>query len=62
MCDESELEALLNRGLAARSVSATAMNAESSRSHCVVTIRVEQFMANGEVRHHCVMQCMVCMS
>lgn len=42
VANEDELAWLMSRGLAGRSVAATAMNSESSRSHCVVTIRVEQ--------------------
>eukprot|EP00887_Chlorella_sp_A99_P003296 scaffold9.g3296.t1 len=47
VASEAECVALMRRGIAARAVSATAMNAGSSRSHCVVTLEVERSLADG---------------
>ena len=44
---EAECVQLMQRGIANRAVSATAMNAGSSRSHCVVTLVVEKAYADG---------------
>jgi predicted nucleic acid-binding Zn-ribbon protein len=41
--DVSDVYALLSRGIAYRTRSATVQNADSSRSHAVVTLRVDQF-------------------
>ena len=43
----AELSACLARGMNARAVGATAMNARSSRSHMVFTIQLEQVRAVG---------------
>ena len=37
----SEMDKYMNVGTAARSVGATAMNQDSSRSHCIFTVFVE---------------------
>ncbi|KAL6764456.1 P-loop containing nucleoside triphosphate hydrolase protein [Haematococcus lacustris] len=50
VCGEDELATLMAAGLSGRSVAATAMNSESSRSHCVVTVNVERSMPSGEAR------------
>eukprot|EP00201_Polytomella_parva_P015646 CAMPEP_0175057240 /NCGR_PEP_ID=MMETSP0052_2-20121109/11147_1 /TAXON_ID=51329 ORGANISM="Polytomella parva, Strain SAG 63-3" /NCGR_SAMPLE_ID=MMETSP0052_2 /ASSEMBLY_ACC=CAM_ASM_000194 /LENGTH=821 /DNA_ID=CAMNT_0016322417 /DNA_START=365 /DNA_END=2830 /DNA_ORIENTATION=+ len=48
--DETQLESAMRRGLAQRSVAATQMNAESSRSHCLVTVNVDRLdRRSGEV-------------
>jgi len=47
---EEEMVAAMTAGLAARAVSATAMNAGSSRSHCVVTVRVASTALDGSSR------------
>ncbi|GBF99459.1 kinesin heavy chain [Raphidocelis subcapitata] len=45
--DEAQLVGLMNAGLAARAVTATNMNATSSRSHCIVTVAVEKACPDG---------------
>jgi kinesin family protein 5 len=47
---EDEIAELLNVGEAARTTSATDMNARSSRSHSVFMIIVEQKAADGSVK------------
>lgn len=42
-----EATALLNRGLSARSIAATALNRKSSRAHTVIKLRVEQTWLEG---------------
>lgn len=49
MCNEQQLVDIMQHGLAARAVSATGMNAQSSRSHCVVTVRVNARATDGTV-------------
>ena len=46
----ADMENLMKKGNLLRSVAATKMNDESSRSHCVFTILVEQLMDNQTVR------------
>ena len=48
---EAELVAFMQQGIANRAVSATAMNAESSRSHLIVTLRMTSTAPGGE--HTC---------
>lgn len=50
MTDEQQLLLLMQQGLARRSVSATCMNSESSRSHCIVSVMVEKMCADGTVQ------------
>ena len=45
--NERDCVELMQRGIAARAVSATAMNAGSSRSHCVVYLVVERAFPDG---------------
>lgn len=47
--DEAQLVGLMHAGLAARAVTATNMNAASSRSHCIVTVGVEKACPDGSV-------------
>ncbi|KAF8056851.1 kin [Scenedesmus sp. PABB004] len=46
---EEQLVAVMRRGLAARTVAATGMNEQSSRSHCVVTVTVEKVRPDGSL-------------
>ncbi|KAG2487000.1 hypothetical protein HYH03_014372 [Edaphochlamys debaryana] len=48
--DEAQLEAVMAGGLAQRAVSATAMNEASSRSHCIVMLRVDKSLPDGTIR------------
>ena len=45
--NEHDLVALMARGLGNRTVAATAMNAASSRSHCLVELLVQRHARNG---------------
>ncbi|GFR49966.1 hypothetical protein Agub_g12104, partial [Astrephomene gubernaculifera] len=45
--DEQQMVDVMTRGLAARSVAATSMNETSSRSHCIVTVRVDKTSRDG---------------
>ena len=54
VADVSAALRLLAEGDAARATAATAMNAQSSRSHCIVRITVESKKANGARARHCV--------
>ncbi|KAL4452306.1 hypothetical protein ABPG75_007968 [Micractinium tetrahymenae] len=47
VANERDCVELMQRGIAARAVSATAMNAGSSRSHCVVYLVVERSYPDG---------------
>ncbi|MEW5302097.1 MAG: hypothetical protein WDW36_004907 [Sanguina aurantia] len=47
---EAQIMVLMQQGLAQRAVGATHMNAESSRSHCIVTMVVEKTSAEGLVQ------------
>lgn len=49
VANERDCVELMQRGIAARAVSATAMNAGSSRSHCVVYLIVERAFADGRI-------------
>lgn len=51
MRSEEELTNVLEAGIANRSVSATDMNAESSRSHCVVYVMVERKNSDGTIHY-----------
>ena len=42
-----ECEKLLDEGLTNRTVGSTAMNATSSRSHCVFTLELQQLQEGG---------------
>ncbi|GAX82293.1 hypothetical protein CEUSTIGMA_g9722.t1 [Chlamydomonas eustigma] len=55
--DERQLVVFMQEGLRQRSVSATCMNSESSRSHCIVTVVVERACPDGSVK--CGRLCMV---
>eukprot|EP00878_Enallax_costatus_P042547 GHUV01049943.1.p1 GENE.GHUV01049943.1~~GHUV01049943.1.p1 ORF type:complete len:384 (+),score=136.91 GHUV01049943.1:1278-2429(+) len=46
---EDQLVEVMHTGLAARTVAATCMNEQSSRSHCIVTVTVEKTCPNGTV-------------
>eukprot|EP00798_Chlamydomonas_sp_ICE-L_P019464 gene19464-26125_t len=46
--DEAQLSKIMQHGLSLRTIAATAMNQESSRSHCIVTVRVEHASPSGE--------------
>ena len=48
---EGELMRLMQLGLARRMVACTGMNAGSSRSHCVVLLRLTQAQQDGGVLH-----------
>ncbi|GLC44581.1 hypothetical protein PLESTB_001321400 [Pleodorina starrii] len=48
--DEQQLVDFMTRGLAQRAVSATSMNEASSRSHCIVTVRVNRTLPDGTVQ------------
>lgn len=51
MKSEKELIDVMEAGIANRSVSATEMNAESSRSHCIVYVMVERTNADGTIQY-----------
>ena len=46
---EKELLELMHIGISNRTVSATAMNAMSSRSHCIMYLMVRQILEGGKV-------------
>ena len=48
---EAELMSLMQLGLSRRMVSFTGMNAASSRSHCVVLLRLAQVLDGGRMLH-----------
>ncbi|EFJ40297.1 Kif5 kinesin, partial [Volvox carteri f. nagariensis] len=48
--DEQQLVDFMTRGLAQRAVSATSMNEASSRSHCIVTVRVNRTLQDGTLQ------------
>eukprot|EP00891_Asterochloris_glomerata_P002689 jgi/Astpho2/2689/gw1.00050.167.1_t len=45
---QAEAMRVLQHGIANRAVASTAMNAESSRSHCIVTLAVQQMHTDGK--------------
>ncbi|BDA49789.1 Kinesin heavy chain [Coccomyxa sp. Obi] len=48
---ESELVALMQQGIAKRTVARTGMNAASSRSHCLVMLAVEKHWPDGTINY-----------
>lgn len=51
LINEKDIQEVLEEGLVNRAVASTQMNAESSRSHCIIYIMVEKELEDGSLSY-----------